>query len=220
MREVGRFPLECICGSPPEVGFVAVMSPPVQNPYAVDGGGQWGYLAHHRRPRDRIWPLPGGGDEWKTTLDQMLKHVASNAPSTSEAIDWLISSFERVKSTKSARGYWQVLRSFSFIQSDGEQLVLTSDAVEYLGEPTPSALLEQMRREIAGTNELIDFLVDRPASVTELRHHINEVLGTQWESDAQVKFRLGWLSILGAVHVEADRASIAEMQTSSEIATN
>ena len=32
-----------------------------------------------------IWPLPGGGDEWKTTLDQMLKHVASNAPSTGPA---------------------------------------------------------------------------------------------------------------------------------------
>ena len=28
-----------------------------------------------------------------------------------EAIEWLIGSFERVKSEKVVRGYWQVLRS-------------------------------------------------------------------------------------------------------------
>ncbi len=162
-----------------------------------------------------VWPLPGGGDHWKTTLDQMLRHVAANAPSMSEAIDWLISSYDRVNSTKSARGYWQVLRSFGLIESEGEQLVLTADGVTYIDEPTPSALFEQMGREIAGTDELLALLADRSATVDELRHHMNEVLGTQWESDAQVKFRLGWLAILGVVHLEGDRASLASVSKSS-----
>jgi restriction system protein len=41
-----------------------------------------------------VWPLPGGRSAWKSTLDQMLEHVAAEAPSVEEAIAWLIDTFE------------------------------------------------------------------------------------------------------------------------------
>ncbi len=156
-----------------------------------------------------IWPLPGGGDEWKVTLERMLKYVASEAPSMPEATKWLIDSFDPVNSEKVVRGYWQVLRSFGFIESDGEQLVLTGDGSTYLEDPSAPALLQQMRAQIAGTDELIGLLMDSPTTIPELRAHLNEVLGTQWETDAQVKFRLGWLSVLGVVEATAEVASLA-----------
>ncbi len=59
-----------------------------------------------------VWPLPGGNDAWKNTLDRMLSFAAESAPTMREAIDWTIESFERVASEKVVRGYWQVLRSF------------------------------------------------------------------------------------------------------------
>ena len=78
-----------------------------------------------------LWPLPGGGSAWKDTLDSMLKHIGAEGPSMKDAIDWLIQTFDRVGSQKTARGYWQVLRSFGLIDTEGEQLVVTALGTEY-----------------------------------------------------------------------------------------
>ena len=161
-----------------------------------------------------VWPLPGGAIHWKSTLDAMLRYIAVEAPTTTDAATWLISSFERVNSEKVVRGYWQVLRSFGLVESEGEQLVLTGDGSTYLEDPTDDRLLGQMRQQIAGTDELIERLGDGPASLSELRQYLNEKLGTEWETDAQVRFRLGWLSVLGAVELKSEGARLIAKPTS------
>ena len=79
-----------------------------------------------------MWPLPGGGDAWKNTLDEMLRYVAANAPTVEQAVNWMISVFDRVSSPKSARGYWHVARSFGLLTTVGENLTLTPTGSTYL----------------------------------------------------------------------------------------
>ena len=66
-----------------------------------------------------VWPLPGGGKVWKQTLDAMLRFVTESGPTVRDAIDWMLSRFDRVNSEKVARGYWQVPRSFGLPETVG-----------------------------------------------------------------------------------------------------
>ena len=88
-----------------------------------------------------LWPLPGGGGAWKDTLDAMLKHIAAEAPTMADAISWLTSSFDRVASQKTSRGYWQVLRSFVSHRDPGEQVSVTAVGSDTSG-PDEHRLLE------------------------------------------------------------------------------
>ncbi|MBA3278213.1 MAG: restriction endonuclease [Geodermatophilaceae bacterium] len=144
-----------------------------------------------------LWPLPGGGTAWKNALDSMLKHVAAEGPSMKDAIEWLIQTFDRVESRKTARGYWQVLRSFGLVDTEGEQLVVTALGSEYLEDPTDARLFQIARDRIVGINEMVEWLREAPRSVDELLAPFREHLDVEWESGAQIQFRLGWLTVLG-----------------------
>ena len=145
-----------------------------------------------------LWPLPGGASAWKATLDSMLRYIAAEGPTMEEAIEWLIRTFQRVDSKKTGRGYWQVLRSFGFIETDGEQLTLTATGAEYIGDPTEAQLLAVARDRVLGVTEMIDWLAQEPRTTEELLALFREHLDVEWESTAQVQFRLGWLSVVGA----------------------
>ena len=145
-----------------------------------------------------VWPLPGGRYAWKESLDTMLQHVADNGPTTTEAIAWLIDTFERTSSEKVARGYWQVLRSFGLIETSGESLGLTVVGSDYLSDTTSEALLAVMRSHAAGFDEIIDLLRPAPRTAAELLQGLRDHLGVTWETDAQVGFRLGWLENVAA----------------------
>lgn len=160
-----------------------------------------------RRPRPpalagkamSLWPLPGGGRAWKETLDVMLKHVAAEAPTMKDGIDWLIQSYDRVASEKTARGYWQVLRSFGLVETRGEQMGVTALGSEYLGDPTDDHLLNIATDRVLGVAEMLEWLTQRPHTQSDLLARFREELAVEWESTAQIQFRLGWLSVLGAV---------------------
>lgn len=151
-----------------------------------------------------VWPLPGGRLAWKDSLDDMLRHVAAQAPTMDSAIRWLIDTFERASSEKTARGYWQVPRSFGLLETRGEQLTLTADGARYIADPGPEALLEVLRENVAGFTELLEYLAERPHRVDELLDRFRADLGVTWETDAQVNFRLGWLENLGVAEVDGD----------------
>jgi restriction system protein len=146
-----------------------------------------------------LWPLPGGGSAWKATLDSMLKFVASEAPTMQSAIDWLISQFDRVESKKTARSYWQVLRSFGLVETQGELLTVTALGSEYLDDPTSDHLLEIANLRIVGIREMLSWLAEAPLTMEELLARFREDLGVEWESTAQIQYRLGWLVNLGSI---------------------
>lgn len=109
---------------------------------------------------------------------------------------------------KSCVGTGRSSDHWGLIESDGEQLILTGDGSTYLERPSASALLEQMRDQIAGIDEMIGLLTNGMATMSELRAYLNDRLGVEWETDAQVRFRLGWLTILGVVQLEGNRYSL------------
>ena len=121
-----------------------------------------------------------------------------------EAIRWLIDSFERTSSEKTARGYWQVPRSFGLLETQGERLTLTPEGATYITQPTPDVLLELLKENVAGFTEMLQYLAERPQQVEELLKRTRADLGVTWETDAQINFRLGWLKNLGAAESHGD----------------
>jgi hypothetical protein len=109
----------------------------------------------------------------------------------------MIRRFDRVNSEKVARGYWQVPRSFGLLETIGERLALTADGATYLEARDPEALLSLVRKSVAGVDELLAELSHRALTAEDGLRLLNGTLGVSWESDAQVKFRLGWLENLG-----------------------
>jgi len=147
-----------------------------------------------------VWPLPGGSSEWKRTLDAMLSYVAAEAPTSAEAVAWVIESFDRVSSPKVVRSYFSsVLKSFGLVMTDGDRLLLTPVGSGYLDDPSSEALLAIARSSVAGFDEILARLGSAPASTADLLGLLRAELGVSWETDAQVGFRMGWLKVLGAV---------------------
>ncbi len=60
-------------------------------------------------------------------------------------------------------------------------------------------LLRLLREYVAGFDELVAALEAGTLTTAEGLTLLNETLGVGWESDAQVKFRLGWVENLGVV---------------------
>jgi hypothetical protein len=81
----------------------------------------------------------------------------------------------------------------------GEHIAVTAMGAEYLDDPSSNALLAVARRTVAGFDEILDALAAGGQSTSDLLALLKERLGVNWETEAQVKFRLGWLENLGRV---------------------
>jgi hypothetical protein len=146
-----------------------------------------------------MWPLPGGNHAWKTTLDAMLRHVAEAAPTWDQLVKWIIESFDKVASDKVARGYVvSVMRPLDLVETLVEQVAVTATGAQYLADPTPDALLTIARANVAGFDEIVAELGRGPRTPEMLLETLRRQLGVGWQTDAQVRFRLGWLEVLGA----------------------
>jgi hypothetical protein len=153
-----------------------------------------------------MWPLPGGQHAWVQTLQTLLRLIAETAPTTQAAAQWIVAHFENVSSEKVARGYLaSVLRPFGLIETQGEQLVLTSDGTEYLANPTSQALLTLACHNVAGFDEILQALQAGPESSAQLLDILRAELGVTWQTDAQIRWRLQWLANLGAVEEDSGR---------------
>jgi hypothetical protein len=161
-----------------------------------------------------MWPLPGGRLAWKDTLDTMLRYVAENAPTMAEAVRWTIEAFDRVASPRTARGYWDsVVRPLGLVRLEGERLVVTAEGASYLESPSKPALLAIALENVAGFQEILDALAITRATPVALLDSLREALGVSWETDAQVKWRLGWLENLGAVDEHRGEWGLAASET-------
>jgi hypothetical protein len=148
-----------------------------------------------------IWPLPGGKLAWKDSLDKILRHIAETAPTVKQAIAWIVENFPKVSSGKVARSYLNsVLRPLDLIETQGEQIAVTGTGAEYLAQSSSDAMLAIARQNVAGFDEILEALAAGAMPTSELLVLLQERLGVTWETDAQVKFRLGWLENLGRVH--------------------
>lgn len=78
-------------------------------------------------------------------------------------------------------------------------------------------MLNILRDSVAGFNELLDYLAERPHQTEELLYRLRNDLGVTWETDAQVGFRMGWLENVGAAETDgAAWLAAAESESSDE----
>lgn len=152
-----------------------------------------------------IWPLPGGGDNWKRALDQMLDFVADSGPTVDEGVAWLIEQHDRVASPKTSRSYWGVPRSLGLTEMDGEHLSLTGEGVAYRSDPNLRALLSQLTLNVLGIDEILERLQSGPATSGEILELMRTRCGVDWETDTQVGFRMQWLATAGVVRKDGQQ---------------
>lgn len=144
-----------------------------------------------------LWPLPGGQDAYVQTLTEMLRFISENEPTVETFLAWMMTTYPRVQSRKTAIGYLNVPRFARLVELRADRFVVTADAAVYLSSNDPEDLFAIMSTRIAGFEETLDFLRGGPRTTSEVTAHLNEVLGTAWASDAQAGWRLKWLENFG-----------------------
>jgi restriction system protein len=187
-----------------ELDEASLFSSEVDAPEEGDGSSSPGLNATSNKYKGSkalaVWPLPGGKHAWKESLEKILHYIAETAPTQDQAIGWIIENFDKVTSGKVARSYLNsVLRPFDLIETHGEQVALTLTGSTYLDDPSKDALLLIARQSVAGFDELLEELEDGSKTTVELLEVLRQELRVTWETDAQVRFRLGWLDNTGKV---------------------
>ncbi len=151
-----------------------------------------------------LWPLPGGQGNFVQTMWMMLTFVSESEPTLDEFIQWMIDSFPRVHSRKTAKGYIEVPRLSGLIESRGDRLVLTTDAAAYLASAEEEDLYRVMASNIAGLDETLAKITAEPCDTRQLTDFLNRELGTEWETEAQATWRVRWLESFGKVERRGD----------------
>jgi hypothetical protein len=83
-------------------------------------------------------------------------------------------------------------------------LAVTTAGAEYLSDPASPRLYALAESNVAGFSELLAILRESPRTPAELLVYLNRVLGFAWETEAQIRFRLGWLENLGLAEAHGD----------------
>ena len=158
---------------------------------------------HDGRVRS-LWPLPGGRQAWRASLDRMLHFVATAGPTMAEAVAWMIRDFPPVESEKFARGCWQVPRSYGLVETDGERLTLTTEGAAYLKDTSSRILLDAAEKNVLGVTEILKYLAEGPKTSEAILERMRTELGVSWKTGLQVEFRLGWLENMGIASADGD----------------
>lgn len=147
-----------------------------------------------------LWPLPGGQESFFDSLLRFLDEIGSQKPTLDLMTTWVMRNFEKVTKQKVVASYIRaVLKPLGLIEFDGDRIVLTTDGEALRSKRDPAILLDLLQRNIAGVVELLELLAMGPATTDQAHQHLLKTIGVTWETDAQVKFRLQWLTASGTV---------------------
>lgn len=155
-----------------------------------------------------LWPLPGGTDKYAETAKAMLVFIAENEPDTKSLRAWIREQFSAVKSEKSLDGYLRVLRTLGLTEYDGQTVTVTEDGKRVLEGDEKAELAEQLKKRIAGIEELLVRLGKGEMDEGEVYEFLKESLKVDWETMHQTKFRLLWLQNTGLVLKDGNRYRI------------
>lgn len=151
-----------------------------------------------------LWPLPGGQEKFFESLLAFLDEIGAQKPTLDGMTAWVLEHFEKVTKEKVVESYIRaVLSPLGLIEFDGDRIVLTADGEGLRSKRERVLLLELLKRNISGVEELLQLLAKGPASTEAAHQHLATTVGAKWDTDMQVKFRLQWLVAAGAVRKDA-----------------
>lgn len=148
-----------------------------------------------------LWPLPGGASAYIDTLLRFLAELAKGPRSKATLMTWYSERFEAVNSEKTIQGYLNVPRSMRLIQVTGGQYELTREGRQFLESGDQELLFRIIDENIAGVSEIMGLLESSagPVPAEALLEFLRSEIGVDWQTLAQVHFRLYWLQSLGKV---------------------
>ncbi len=154
-----------------------------------------------------FWPLPGGWEKYDDSLYSTLKYVSENEPSVDELVEWFLDSFDKVNSTKNAKGYVNnVLKSIGFFNFDDNKYLKLSDAGEYYLKNKDNDYLSNVLLDyIYGFKEILISIEEGNYKLEEIRKRVSEILKNEirWSSTYPIKYRIDWLRCLDLVKLES-----------------
>lgn len=140
-----------------------------------------------------IWPLPGGTDRYRDTLNRFIEFVNLQNPTKETAIKWYIDTFESVNSEKTANGYVNVARMLDLTTRSGDKIILTESGKSYQQNPSPDTLRSVLEQSLIGISEILEILEENPLTEKEIWEYLVDTLNLNWTSINQPRWRLFWL---------------------------
>lgn len=148
-----------------------------------------------------LWPLPGGLYSYVDTLFIYLKAVADGNHTKESLIEWYKKTFDNVKSDKTAIGYINVPKSMGLTSVENGKVKLTESGTKILETNNNELLYETISKNIFAFDDIVEFMKTTGELQTEqsILDFLVENFDVQWETFAQVNFRLLWLINLGKI---------------------
>lgn len=148
-----------------------------------------------------LWPLPGGINSYVETLFKYLEMVSGGLDTKEKLIEWYKANFDNVRSEKSANGYINVPKSMGLTHLSNGRIKLTEAGTELLNTKDINLLYETISKNIMAFDDIVEYMQTSGEIQTEqsILEFIKENFDIEWQSFAQVTFRLLWLMNLGKI---------------------
>jgi restriction endonuclease Mrr len=148
-----------------------------------------------------LWPLPGGINSYVDTLFKYLEAVSGGLNTRRELIEWYKKNFDNVKSDKTANGYINVPKNMGLTHLDNGRIKLTQAGAEALESIDVNLLYETISSNILAFDDIVEYMKTSGEIQTEqsILEFLKENFDIEWQSFAQVTYRLLWLMNLGKI---------------------
>lgn len=148
-----------------------------------------------------VWPLPGGRANFVETLTKFLNAVKNGASTRKQLVEWYKQNYDTVKSDKSAEGYIFVPKNMGLIDVTDGRYQLTEEGTQFVKNGDLNYLYEVISQNLFGFDEILAFLKasKEPKNEQQILDYLRDSLGVQWDTFAQVNFRVQWLINLGKI---------------------
>jgi hypothetical protein len=149
-----------------------------------------------------LWPLPGGINSYVETLFKYLEAVSSGVNTRDNLVKWYKTNFDNVQSDKTAYGYINVPKSMGLTFMHDGTVKLTEIGNKVLATRDTELLFETISDNILAFDDILEFMrtseeVQDEKSILEF---LKENFDIEWQSFAQVSYRLLWLMNLGKIN--------------------
>lgn len=172
----------------------------LDNEYFENEEEPTGKISHSGKNKS-IWPLPGGTTVYVETLIKYLEAVTRGTNTQDKVITWFKQNFENVKSDNTASGYSRVPRAMGLTFVQNGITKLTADGEQVLKTKNLEVLYDVISKNVLAFSDIVEYLKisGEPQSEQDILRYIKENSDVDWETYAQVHFRLLWLINLGKI---------------------
>jgi len=147
-----------------------------------------------------IWPLYGGKRNYVLTLRKVLERIDQENPTMDQLISWLKTEYKGSSDTVPFSVLRVVSKILRFMENVGGRVKLTPSGQEFLKTGQDRLILDALRKQVLGFEEIIAILTERPElTLTEIHKELLQRCNLDWTTTTQTMIRLNWLESLGLV---------------------